>query len=97
MSLIMISCRRASELMSQQLDRPLKLGEKLKLQAHLMICKSCPKTHQQFEILHQAGRRYASHSASHDIERLKLADEAKQRILKTIEAQTGSGDADKQH
>ncbi|MBI1425642.1 MAG: zf-HC2 domain-containing protein [Gammaproteobacteria bacterium] len=80
----MISCRHASELMSQQLDRPLKLGEKLQLRAHLLICKSCPKTLEQFDILHQAGQHYPERLANQTDRDAGLSKEAKQRILNTI-------------
>jgi len=80
----MISCRRASELMSQQLDRKLSLGEKLRLHTHLMICKSCPQTLQQFEILRQASKHFAEHSATqNDQEHALTADS----ILRKLKAQ----------
>jgi predicted anti-sigma-YlaC factor YlaD len=85
--LAMISCRHASELMSQQLDRKLKLSEKLRLQAHLMICKSCPKTLQQFEILREAGKRYAKHQETSQEQDLTLSADSRQRILHKLQEQ----------
>jgi predicted anti-sigma-YlaC factor YlaD len=37
----MNSCRKMTELMSQQLDRPLSLPERLELRLHLMMCRGC--------------------------------------------------------
>ncbi|GAA0787223.1 zf-HC2 domain-containing protein [Marinobacterium sediminicola] len=49
----MQSCKRATELMSQQLDRELKMNEKLSLRMHLMMCRHCRKCDEQFKVLHQ--------------------------------------------
>ena len=85
--LAMISCRQASELMSQQLDRKLKLGEKLRLHTHLLICKSCPQTLQQFEILREAGKRYAEHHTGSQDKDATLSPDSKQRILDMLQEQ----------
>jgi predicted anti-sigma-YlaC factor YlaD len=37
----MNSCRKMTELMSQQLDRPLSVSERLSLRFHLMMCRGC--------------------------------------------------------
>ncbi|MEC4717623.1 zf-HC2 domain-containing protein [Noviherbaspirillum sp. CPCC 100848] len=37
----MMSCRKATTLMSQQLDRPLGGTERMALQFHLMMCSGC--------------------------------------------------------
>jgi len=79
--LIMISCRHASELMSQQLERKLSFSEKLRLHTHLFICKSCTKTLQKFEILREAGRRYAEQEQGIDDNDVALSAATKQRIL----------------
>lgn len=89
---IMISCRRASELMSQQLDRPLSLSEKARLHTHLFICRSCPKTLHQFEILRQASQQYLqakSHTHDH-----VLDEQAKHRILTKLQQQTSTDPSD---
>jgi hypothetical protein len=88
----MLSCQQASELMSQKLDRPLKINEKLRLQMHLMICKSCPKLLQQFEILQEAGKKYTEHYANQHDNELKMDVEVKQRILKTLEQKTNDSE-----
>jgi len=85
--LIMTSCRHASELMSQQLDRKLSLGEKLRLRAHLIICKSCPKTMQQFAILHEASKRYAEQQEGAQEKELTLSTDSRQRILHKLQEQ----------
>ncbi len=83
----MISCRRASELMSQQLDRKLSLGEKLRLHTHLMICKSCPQTLQQFEILRMASKQFGEHVSKQADEDHALTADSRERILSKLKAQ----------
>ncbi len=89
MKWVMISCRHASELMSQKLDRPLKISEKLQLRAHLLICKSCPKTLEQFDILHAAGKHYQERLAKQTDQDTGLTKEAKRRILKNVRDRDG--------
>jgi len=84
--LIMISCRHASELMSQQLERKLSFSEKLRLHTHLFICKSCTKTLQKFEILREAGRRYAEHEQGLHAKDVALSPATKQRMLDKLQA-----------
>ncbi len=49
----MQSCKRATELMSQQLERELSASEKLGLRMHLMMCRHCRKCDTQFKVLHR--------------------------------------------
>lgn len=38
---MMISCRKATELLSRQLDEPLSLWDRGRLRLHLLICHAC--------------------------------------------------------
>ncbi|MBC2732453.1 zf-HC2 domain-containing protein [Thiobacillus sp.] len=91
MRFINISCQEATRLVSQQLDQPLSLADKLKLQTHLLICKACPTMHQKFVTLHQAGQKYATRDESSG-----LTPESKARIAKTLRdaAQEKKGNRD---
>ena len=51
------SCKEASELVSQGLDRELALGERLALRMHLGICKGCNRFARQMRFLRQAMER----------------------------------------
>ena len=53
---LQLSCRRATELLSQQLDRELSLEEKTALQAHLLICRGCRAVDHQFQFMRDALR-----------------------------------------
>ncbi|EWH00288.1 zf-HC2 domain-containing protein [Halomonas sp. BC04] len=55
---MMIMCRRATELMSQRLDRPLAWPERISLRFHLSMCGACSQCNRQFDLLHEAGKRF---------------------------------------
>ena len=52
-----LNCRAASRLISAGLDRPLSMGELLKLKMHLMLCGNCRQFSQQLGMLHDAARQ----------------------------------------
>lgn len=54
----MLSCKQATELMSQELDRPLSLIERLGLRLHVLICTGCHNYRRQMGILREACRRF---------------------------------------
>lgn len=54
----MLSCRQATELMSQEQDRRLSLAERLGLRLHVLICAACENYRRQMGILHDACRRF---------------------------------------
>jgi predicted anti-sigma-YlaC factor YlaD len=49
-----LSCKRATELMSQEQDRDLTFGEWAALKAHLAICRGCRAASQQLKALRRA-------------------------------------------
>lgn len=50
----MLSCKEATRLMSQSLERPLGMGERVSLRMHKMICDSCRRAERQFQFLRNA-------------------------------------------
>ena len=56
----MLSCRQATELMSQEQDRVLSLGERLGLRMHVWICSGCNNYRRQMGVLRAACRRFGS-------------------------------------
>ena len=49
-----VSCKRATELLSEQQDRDLSFAEWTALNAHLAICRGCRAVSGQFKFLRQA-------------------------------------------
>ena len=56
----MLSCKQASELMSQEQDRRLSLAERLGLRLHVLICDACANYRRQMVVLRDACRRFGS-------------------------------------
>ena len=50
----MISCKEASRLASQQLERQLTLRERVQFRLHLAICVGCRRMEKQFQFLRVA-------------------------------------------
>lgn len=56
----MLSCTQATELMSQEQDRPLALSERVALRLHVWICAGCNNYRRQMSVLRDACRRFGS-------------------------------------
>ena len=50
----MMSCKEATQLLSQGLDRQLTLWERCGLRFHLLICRGCEATARHFAFLRKA-------------------------------------------
>lgn len=46
------SCKRVAELLSQQLDEPLDLLDRLRLRVHLSMCSDCRNVDDQLKSMH---------------------------------------------
>lgn len=52
---LLYSCRKVSELLSQAMDEPLDLTDRIRLQVHLAMCSSCRNVEQQMDALRGLG------------------------------------------
>lgn len=80
----MISCKQASQLTSQALDKKLSMWERLSLKLHLIICKNCQRFSQQIHKLHVTIRSMGK-QIEEDIN-ITLPKETKKRIVSSIQA-----------
>ncbi|PTD95349.1 zf-HC2 domain-containing protein [Pseudothauera lacus] len=55
----MLSCKKASRLCSEALDRELGLRERLALRMHLMMCSGCTNYHDQMAFIRRVTTRFA--------------------------------------
>ncbi|MDD2919506.1 zf-HC2 domain-containing protein [Rhodoferax sp.] len=49
------SCQKAAELISQSLDEPLDMVDKLRLRVHLSMCGNCRNVQEQLNLIHKMG------------------------------------------
>ncbi|WKJ90275.1 zf-HC2 domain-containing protein [Methylomonas montana] len=54
----MRSCREITALVSQALDKPLRLTERLAVAVHLLMCSRCRNFQSQTRFIRKAARRY---------------------------------------
>jgi len=59
----MLSCKQASRLVSQGLDRKLGFGERVMLRVHLTICDGCTNFKHQVAFLRKAVSRLGDETA----------------------------------
>lgn len=82
---LVTSCKQAARLVSVSFERKLTLREWLSMRLHLMMCKTCTFYARQIKALRAIFIRHEqvlSNTPASDDE--KLADQAKERIKKTI-------------
>ena len=78
----MMSCKEASQLVSESLDHKLPLHKLVGLKMHLTMCSMCRRFARQLRILRQAVGIFAEMEA--DLDRpseIELSPEAKARIV----------------
>ena len=80
----MFTCKQASKLISQSLDRPLTWSAKLQLRLHLLICAPCTQFKRQLNMLRLALQRIRNNIENDHTVTLPL--DVKNRILHTIES-----------
>lgn len=79
------SCRAASELVSNSLDRKLTWGERITLQLHLMICSLCTRFQKQLRILRDVTNHIHRNSAKSELPiEARLSPETRDRIKRAL-------------
>jgi predicted anti-sigma-YlaC factor YlaD len=81
----MVSCRKATQLLSQQMDDPLSAWEKIQLYSHLLVCWCCRRFQRHMLILREAIRELAHETIAferyEELELPGLSPESRKRIL----------------
>lgn len=79
---LMLSCKQASQIISQSLDKPLSWSDRMKLKFHLSICDACTNFYRQLGLLKNAIDRM-KHETENDPS-IQLTVDAKARINQVI-------------
>ena len=81
----LISCRIAAQLLSEKIDHKLPIVKEIKLNAHMMICKTCRLYESQIIALRKAFVQYFKAISQHPPPEDKcLTPRAKRRIKEAI-------------
>lgn len=80
----MLTCKQASQLISQSLDHPSSWSGWMKLKLHLLICSACNRFKQQLSLLRVA-LLHIRNNMEND-ESIQLPLDAKDRIAHRIES-----------
>ena len=59
----MLSCKEATQRLSEAQDRNLSLSEKLQLKLHLAMCSGCRNFARQMDFLRAACKRFTENTA----------------------------------
>lgn len=78
----MLTCKEASRLVSESLDRRLRLTERLGLRVHLLICEACACFAAQVRFLRRASRHLAGDVFA--VPEVKLPAPARRRIARVL-------------
>ena len=55
-----LTCRDASRMLSEGLDKKLNLADRAALRLHLTLCDACTRLKSQFEFMRRALKAYAA-------------------------------------
>ncbi|MES2890810.1 MAG: hypothetical protein V4725_02330 [Bacteroidota bacterium] len=87
MKKIILSCKKATFLISLREERKLSLPQRLQLQAHLGVCRFCKLFAHQTHLINISAKH------SHEHTNALLSDERKNKITKKLNAAIESGDS----
>ncbi len=82
----MISCKRATELISKSMEQPLSVKENLALKVHLFICEFCEQFLKQVELLRKSMHHEAKDAEEprESADQRHLPEDVKKRLLGRI-------------
>jgi hypothetical protein len=73
------SCRSVDELLSQAMDEPLDLLDRMRLRMHLRMCGHCKQVKAQVEILHELGAEIGGLEEAEDLAEWPIPGQAPKR------------------
>jgi len=79
------SCREATRLQSEAMDRPLRLRQRIGLRIHLVLCKWCRRYGRQIGFLRRIGREHEKHDQTLPCQMLRA--EAKERMKQRLNSE----------
>jgi len=80
----MLTCKQASQLISQSLDHPLSWSQRMQLKLHLLMCSACNRFKQQLHLLRAALKRIRDQIENDSS--IQLPSDVKARIERELES-----------
>jgi len=80
----MISCKKASRLMSEGMNRRLLIKEVMSLKLHLFFCAACKQVLKQLKGLRKLIRTYRNHLILESSNSSRLSQVVKDKIKQTL-------------
>lgn len=88
MNILMLSCKKSSELIEKKLFSKLTLIEKIQLTMHTSMCDVCKSWKKQSEELdHSLKNHFHYHPPKDESKQESLSEEVKQAIIRKVEDQ----------
>lgn len=89
----MLSCKEATQLLSDSLDRRLPLRQRIALRMHLLMCRVCPRIRRQMLFLREAASRYLElEEGGAPLLLVSLAGDTRERIKRALAAASETAD-----
>ena len=82
--ILTLRCDEATLLMSESIDRKLRLHEWLAIRGHVLVCKGCRMAKKQLAIVGAALKRQRESSEGLSPEQLQLSPQARARIKQQL-------------
>lgn len=84
MHLIMLSCRKASELIEKRLIFRLSMKEKIQLKMHTSVCEACSHYQKQSEKLDHLIKEHLQYESERSESKHKANEDLQNKIIKSI-------------
>jgi hypothetical protein len=82
-----IHCKRATELLSDSMQRKLTRYERVCLSLHMLICTACRRVRRQVRLIRSVMRQHASELGRSDSGQLvRIPEDVRRRIAATLNA-----------
>ena len=82
MNKLMLSCKKATELIEKRSFVNLSFAEKVQLKMHVGVCSACRSYEKQSQVIDQSLKHISTSKKPKD---LKLSEENKKHIINTLE------------
>jgi len=80
----MLSCKDATRLISESMDRSLPLRKRIGVRVHLLICRFCARYERQLLLIRETARRIAAEDMPGEPSGETLSEGTRERIRKSL-------------